>query len=208
MKLFKYFSLICLVFCTNFVFGQSKPDALKEYNNGNYTKAIQICEEELKSNPQNLDSYVVLCWSLVKNKQYTEAELQGTNARKISKYDHRIIEILAEAKYYLGKNNDALELFQEYISLVPTSGSRVGTAYYYVGEIFILKAMYEHADIALTQAVRIEPLKEAWWVRLGYAREMTKSYKESVLAYEKALDLNPSLADAKQGKNRVITHIR
>lgn len=202
--------LLCFLCICNtfFIYAQTKPDALKLYKSGDYLGAIAVCEKELKDNPQNMDSYVVLCWSLVKNKQYSEANVQATNARKISKYDHRIIEILAEAKYHLGYNDAALELFQEYISLVSTNGSRLGIAYYYIGEIFILKGKYEHADIALSQGVRVEPLNELWWTRLGYAREMSNNYNSAAIAYQKALNLNPALQDAIQGQKRVMQKIR
>ncbi len=204
----KLFSFFVFVLLFTSLFAQQKPDALKLYNSGKYTEAISVCEKELEKSPQNMDSYVVLCWALVKNKQYTEAEMRSTNALQISKYDHRIIEILGEAKYHLGKNNEALALFQEYISLVPTTGSRLGSVYYYVGEIFILQGKFEHADIALSQAVMLEPLKETWWIRLGYAREMTRTWSAASQAYQKALDLNPLLDDAKRGKERVMAKIR
>lgn len=128
--------------------------------------------------------------------------------KKISQYDHRVIEVLAEAKYYQGKNNDALALFQEYLSLVPLNADRAGTAFYLMGEIFIRQAKFEHADIALTQAVKIEPLRSAWWVRLAYAREMTRGYAKALLAYEQALSLSPFLEDAVNGRERVKKLIR
>ena len=68
-----------------------KPDALKLYTAGNYKSAIAACEAELKANPNNLDSYAVLCWSLIANKQYSEAEQRGSDARKINPYDVRIM---------------------------------------------------------------------------------------------------------------------
>ena len=205
----KNFSALCIfLFFFTSIFAQQKPDALKLYNAGKYKEAISACEKELEKTPENMDSYVVLCWSLVKNKQYTEAEMRAGNALMISKYDHRIIEILGEAKYHLGKNNEALSLFQEYISLVPTTGSRLGAVYYYVVEIYILQGKFEHADIALSQAVMLEPLKESWWIRLGYAREMTRTWTAASEAYQKALDLNPLLDDAKRGKERVMAKIR
>ncbi len=206
MKKSLAFLFIVFIFCS--LFAEQKPDALKLYNSGKYAEAILVCEKELEKSPQNMDSYVVLCWALVKNKQYTEAEMRANNALHISKYDHRIIEILGEAKYHLGKYTEALPLFQEYISLVPTTGSRLGSVYYYVGEIFILQGKFEHADIALSQAVMLEPLKETWWIRLGYAREMTRTWSASSHAYQKALDLNPLLDDAKRGKERVMAKIR
>jgi tetratricopeptide (TPR) repeat protein len=124
---------MCIAFIFIFVAGtlwaQNRPDALRLYQQGRYAEAIAQCEAELFQDPQNRESYVVLCWSLVANRQYAEAEQRATQARTLSWYDHRIIEVLAEAKYFLGKNSESLSLFQEYISLVPvTTGGRINFA--------------------------------------------------------------------------------
>ena len=183
-------------------FGQQKQDALQLYYNGQYAQAIAVCQQELVANPNNLDSYVVMCWSLVKNRQYAEAEQWANAGLRVNAYDHRLVEILGEAKFYLGKNREALELFEQYISYVPNSGGRVGSAYYFMGEIYIRQGRYQHADISLTMAVRLEPLLDYWWMRLGYAREMAGSYRAAVAAYEKSLSLNAGQADAARGRER------
>ena len=51
---------------------EERADALVLYRNGKYPEAIAICEQEIIENPQNIDSYCVLCWSLVRNRQYAE----------------------------------------------------------------------------------------------------------------------------------------
>ena len=165
------------------------------------------CEEELKENPNRIESYVVMCWALVKNKQYAEAEERATEGLVVSPYDLRLIEVLGEAKYYLGKNTGAMEQFRKYVASAPESGSRVGVAYYYMGEIYIRKAMFHHADIALTVAVRFSPRNDNWLVRLGYAREMAKNYRESALAYTQALEINPTHQDAIRGQERISKYI-
>ena len=123
--------------------------------------------------------------------------------REVLKYDPRLVEVQAESEYYLGKNDEALAHFQEYISLVGSSGSRIGDAYSFMGEIYIREEKYNHADISFSQAVRMDPLRDAWWSRLGYAREMAGEYVSAANAYEKALTLNPSQEAAKAGKLRV-----
>ena len=199
----KLFILILTLFSV-FAFSQTeKPDALKLYREGKYAESIQVCIQEIQDNPENLDSYVVLCWGLVSNRQYSEAEYWAEKGRQVSKYDPRLVESQAEAKYFLGQNAAALALFQEYISLVPSSGSRYGEAYYYMGEIYIRQSKFNHADIAFTQAVKTEPLKDYWWTRLGYAREMAQSYEIALEAYEQAITLNQYRTEAKNGKERV-----
>ena len=202
MKKFSVFLLFVFVFF-NPSFSQTKQDALVLYNNGKFREAILVCEAELQEIPNRIESYVVMCWSLVKNKQYNEAEIRALDGLKISQYDLRLIEILGEARYYLGKNQAAMEQFERYVANAPESGSRVGSAYYFMGEIYIRQAKYQHADMAFTAAVKKEPLLDKWWVRLGYAREMAKNYYEAMDAYDEALRLNSSSIDAERGRSRV-----
>lgn len=190
-------------------FAQKKKDGLVLYYNKNYKESIAVCEDEIKADPNRVDSYVVLCWSLIGNREYARAEQRAYDGLKLSRYDIRLIEVLGEAKFYLGKNDEALKQFQEYISIAPDrTGSRVGLAYYFMGEIYIRQTKFQHADIALSAAVRKDPHSDSWWTRLGYAREMAGNYAESLTAYEEALKLNPSKTDAVRGKERVAEYIR
>ena len=201
--------LVLLLIQTNTIFAQAQQkDALVLYHNGKYKESVQVCEEELKENPTRIDSYVVMCWSLVKNKQYAEAEQRATEGLAVSAYDLRLIEILGEARYYLGKNNGAMEQFQKYVASANDSSSRLGTAYYFMGEIYIRQGRYQHADISLSSAVKKEPLIDTWWIRLGYAREMAGNYLEALEAYDEALRLNSSSVDASRGRDRVKDKIK
>ena len=180
-----------------------KADALALYRAGKYAESVAVCEQELLQNPKNVNSYVVLCWSLVGKKDYAKAEAKAIEGRNISSTDTRLIEILAEAKYYQGKNAGALEYFQLYIANAPPGSSDIGFAYLYMGEIYIRQAKYQHADMAFSAAVHEQPSKYAyWWTRCGYAREMVGNYETAKTAYEKALSLDPSSPDAARGKKR------
>lgn len=205
----KIISLLLLVCVFSAVFSQTeKKDAYDMWKNGRYAEAIEVCLAEINDTPGNLDSYVVLCWSLVENGQYKEAEYWGTKGRTVSRYDPRLVEALAEAQFYLGNNEKALETFQEFISLATSSSSRFGVAYYFMGEIYVRQAKYNHADIAFSQAVMTEPQRDYWWTRLGYAREMAGEYKIAADAYDQALTLNPSRNEAKLGRTRVLQHLQ
>ena len=201
MRIKQVFFVLAFVLASVSVFGQVKPDALVLYNNGQYNKAIKVCRGELASMPKNMDSYSVLTWSFLKLGKYTEALDEAKKALKISRYDARLVEVMGEASYHLGKNSDALKWFQEYVVLAP-AGTRIDVVYYYMGEIFIRLGEYNHADISFTTAVHYSPHIARWWARLGYAREMAKDYTYAIAAYKKALSLNPALSDAKRGKDR------
>jgi tetratricopeptide (TPR) repeat protein len=180
---------------------QTRPDALLEYRNGNYERAVTICRDEIIQNAANLDSYVVICWSLLRLNRFEEAGAYARTGRNLSRYDVRITEILGEISYFEGRNSDALLYFQEYINLAP-EGQRIDMVYYFLGEIYIRLGRYRHADIALSTAVHWMPGNAAWWTRLAYARENAGDLAEAVAAYERALALDPQLSDARRGLER------
>ncbi len=199
--------LITVLSLSALAFGQDRPDALKMLNEGKYAESIRICEMELQENPNNLDSYTVLCWALVANGQYAEAETRATQGRRVGPNDNRLIEVLGEAKYYLGKNDEAMNLFERYVSNVQQNASRLGKVYWLMGEIYIRESKYEHADISLSMAVRIDTNRDDWWTRLGYAREQIGDYSSAIAAYDRALALNSTLSDALNGKVRCQQHL-
>lgn len=190
------------IFSSTIIFAQSKPDALKEYNNGNYQKSIEICMQEISIMPQNTDSYIVLCWSLIKLEKYSEALLYAQKASSFAKTDIRVIGNLAEAYFYVGKNEESLKLFQQYILAAP-EGARISEAFALMGEIYIRSEDYNHADIALTTACQFNQTNALYWARLGYAREQAKDYQYALMAYKQALKLNPKFNDASLGIARI-----
>jgi len=182
--------------------GQDRPDALELYKQGNYTRAAQVCMDELKEMPRNMNSYVVLGWSLLKLGRNQEALNHGKKALEISRYDNRIIQIVAEANFNLGNNQEALKYLEEYITVSPT-GDLIKEIYFLMGEVFIRMAQWSRADIAISTAVHHAPNVASWWARLGYAREQAKDLRYSLDAYNKALQLSPGLEEAVRGRQRV-----
>ncbi|MCL2245104.1 MAG: tetratricopeptide repeat protein [Treponema sp.] len=198
-----FFFLFILVFFTFTVNAQSRPpDALAEYRAGNYDRAVQICRDELAENSTNLESHVVICWSLLRLNRYEEALRYARTGRSLNRFDVRITQILGEIHYYQGLNNEALQYLQEYVSLAP-EGQRIDVVYYLIGEIFIRQGKFRHADIALSTAVHWMPGNAAWWVRLAYTRENAGDFISAREAYERALSLNSQLTDAQRGLDRI-----
>jgi len=184
------------------LFSQEKPDALELYNSGQFEEAAEVCLLELELMPRNMDSYAVLCWSLVRMGQYDEALKYARQGMEISRYDPRMVEIVGEVHFYQGRNLDALRWLEEYTVLSPT-GPRIDTAYYLMGEVYIRLGEYHHADIAITTAVYHTPTIAQWWARLGYAREQAKDYTYALEAYDEALRLKPGFNEAERGVERV-----
>jgi len=184
------------------VSAQDKVDAVELYRTGDYVGAIEVCRKELEEMPNRMDAHAVLGWSLVNLKRYQEALEASQQAFQISRYDPRVIETAGEALFSLGRQVEALRYFEEYAAISPTGG-RIDSVYYFMGEIFIQQGRYNNADIALSTALYHSPNVADWWARLGYAREKSEDFQWSLEAYNKALALNPNLADAVRGRSRV-----
>jgi len=201
-KAFLFFVPLFLLFLTIDVFAQRRPDALEEYRRSNFERSVQICRDEITENPNNLEAHVVICWSLIRLNRFEDAMRYARAGRAINRFDPRITEILGEINYYQGRNNEALQFFQEYANAAP-EGQRIDIVYYFMGEIFIRQGRFRHADIALSTAVHWQPGNAAWWARLAYTRENAGDLNSAVEAYERALSLNSGLADAQRGLERI-----
>jgi tetratricopeptide (TPR) repeat protein len=185
---------------------QDKPDALKLYLEEKYEEARLACLNEISSRPDDIEPYVVLSWSLISLGRWADAQNYANKGLAIRR-DPRLVEALGEAAYFLGRNEEALRRFQEYVASVP-EGGRVGAAYYYMGEIYIRLAKYSYADIALSTAVQFLPGSSRWWARLGWAREKAADYPNASAAYKKALEINPRLQEALDGLERCAAKMR
>ncbi len=181
---------------------QDKPDALELYRSGKYADAIVVCQQELRESPKNIESHVVLAWSNLKLKKYSEALDVGRKALEIAPNDPRLIEVMGESQVFLGKLDDALKNLEEYVALLP-AGDRIDRVFWLMGECYIGLRQYQNADIAISTALYYTQNNAAWWARLGYVREMANDFKRSEEAYSRALTLDPNLTDALRGKERV-----
>ncbi len=199
--------LIALVTGVPAAFAQSKPDALVMYRAGKYDDARVTCLAEIAQDPANIESYVVLVWSLLSLQRYSDAELYGNKAWGSVRKDPRIAQSLGEAAYHQGKNQQALDRFRDYINLLP-DGATIGSIYYYMGETYLRMEMLEHADISMRTALQYEPNSTLWWTRLGYVRERASDWNFALEAYQAALAINPGFVDAARGKERVVAKVR
>jgi len=149
-----------------------------------------------------MDAYSVLGWSYIRMGEYQNALNYAREARNEVRGDPRIVEIEAEALFYLGRNLESLALFEEYVSLNST-GNRIDVVYYFMGELFLRLAEFSRADIAFSTALYYSPQVARWWARLGYAKEQNLDIEGAAQAYTRALELLPSLEEAKVGLERI-----
>lgn len=155
-----------------------------------------------------MDNYATWQRSLIQLGRYEEAIEVALEAQKVSRYDYRTIQSLGEAYYFAGDGAKAMPYLQQYVAINPT-GDYVARVYYYMGEIYLLQGLYNHADISFSAAVYHNSGAHRWWYRLGYAREMagdsanrrndrTTLYASARAAYQKVIELNPGSSEARQ----------
>ncbi len=204
---FKMCFIVLILLVSTTLFSQGERNALSLWRKGDFESAVEVCIEELEALPKSsfaerMDSYTVLCWSLISLRRYEDVVKYGTEAFEKSSRDWRIVASLGEAHYHLGNNIESLFLLEKYIEF-RSSGNKADYVYYLMGHLFLRLEEYNRADVALSMAVFLKPLDAKWWSRLGYAREQAKDYNRAKEAYNKALSINPSLVDAERGKKRV-----
>ncbi|NLM01154.1 MAG: tetratricopeptide repeat protein [Treponema sp.] len=211
----KIIALICLLSSVS-LFAQEKKDALKSYRAGrdfevagNMTEAkakfqesVDICRAELQENSRNIESYVVITWSLIRLQDYRETVRLCNEALKINPKEYRIIETLGEAYFYLDNYTESLKNFENYLAGLP-NGDRSSVAMFFMAEIYRLQGRHAHADIAYCAALYKEPGNSLWWYRLGRVRENANDKAGAKSAYERALRLRPNYPDAQEAVKRV-----
>lgn len=212
----KFFSICFLIVLSHWsVFSQSidriSRDALLALRENRYNDAVSLAAElQGKLDKNNLSSYVEI--TLIKAQaffalqQYEEALKEALTLTPLVAQDSRLMQLMGEIYFYMGRGNEALPYLADYIAFNPT-GDSVGRMYYYMGEIYLLQARYQHAEIALSTAVYHNPNSDKWWFRLGYTREQVAtivSGGERIFAlanaknaYERVLQLNPGNNEAK-----------
>jgi predicted Zn-dependent protease len=181
---------------------QDKPDALELYRANKFAEAVKVCQQEIAVSPNNVESYVVMGWSLLRLQQYADALSSSQKAISINPNDPRLIQIVGEAQVFLGKTPEALKNLQEYVVLRP-SGDRIARVYWLMGECYIRLKQFQNADISISTAVYYEQNNAVWWTRLGYARELANDLTWAADAYAHALKLDPSQVDAQRGRDSV-----
>lgn len=209
--------LLVLFMCfIPFLSSQEHPDALSAYRAGRsfefsgrtdaaydkFKEASEICLAELQDNSRNMESYVVLCWSLFRMGDYQKSLEYSKKALKINPSEYRIIENMGETYFYLKNYSESLKYFEQYVANLPY-GDRISSAYFFIGEIYRLGKKPNHADIAYSYAVYKDPGMALWWYRLGVVREEALNHEGAKQAYMRALSLDSSYTAARNALSRL-----
>ncbi|MCL2270204.1 MAG: tetratricopeptide repeat protein [Treponema sp.] len=171
-------------------------------SNALYNEAVRICLDEISRNAATRTTYTVIAWTMQRQRRYADVISWGERGLRIYPDEHRIVEIMGEAYFYLGNYERSLTYMQRYTNALP-QGDRASIAFFFIGEIYRLTQKYHHADIAYTTALRIEPNIALWWYRLASVREQINDRNPAIEAYQQALRYNPNYREARDGLTRL-----
>ncbi len=167
-----------------------------------FQRSLAMTERLLSADQSNADLQTLKAWNLFRLHRYFDTVVYAQNILNTHQ-DYRIIETMAEALFFLGKNEEALSAFSRYFTLSPEQDDRRSSAYYYVGEIYFRIKKYEHADIAFSTAVALEKNMYYWWYRLGLVEEILGEYRKAYSSFNASLALNSGFQPAIDAKARV-----
>ncbi len=167
-----------------------------------FQRSLAMAERLLAADPVDPDLQTLKTWDLFRLHRYIDTVVYAQSVLN-TRQDYRIIETMAEALYFLDKNEEALVAFSRYFILSPDSDDRRSSAYYYVGEVYFRIKKYEHADIAFSTAVALEKNMYYWWYRLGLVKEILGQYRRAYEAFDASLVLSSNFQPALDAKERV-----
>ena len=167
-----------------------------------FQRSLAMTERLLSKEPSNPDLQTLKTWNLFRLHRYVDTVVYAQSVLN-TREDHRVLETMAEALFFLNKNEEALSAFGRYFTIAPENDDRRSSAFYYVGEIYFRIKKYEHADIAFSTAVSMEKNMYYWWYRLGLVKEVLGQYRLAYEAFNASLALKSNFKPALEARERV-----
>ncbi len=181
---------------------EERQDALQLYRNRQYAAAIRVTEQEVTADPQNMDAYTVMGWSLLALRRYDQAIEWMQKARNVNGFDSRIVYILAEAQYALSNFAQMIEEGIRYLRLTP-NGSYIDQIHYFMGISYRELGYTKKAEISLSAATYYNDSAASWWEQLGLLRELLDDDTGAIEAFEQSLSLDGTRGIAQEALARL-----
>lgn len=143
--------------------------------------AIEIYQKMIAHYPLEVEAYQRLCWLLVAQEQFDEAQTVVKKGLLIDPESVDLYNGLGTAYSHQGKYEEALTAFQHYVDLAPTDPN----AYDSLGTCFQTIGRYEEAVAAFQRAITINAEARIAVIHLGHAYLQQGRYKAAVEQYQR-----------------------
>ncbi len=160
---------------------------------GRDAAAEEECKRALKADEKNIPAMVALATVYSARKRFELARMVLENARQLDGNDPAIWNRLGFVEMALGNRPQAIEDFKTAASLRPDYPE----AHANYGAILADADDFAAAAQELELAVTYAPGSAAAWLDLGNAYRGLQAFEKSEAAYQKALQLDPALNDAR-----------
>lgn len=208
------FVLMVLLFVPLTAFAQSSGNIISApvspytlYKQGKYRAAIREAEILIKKDRQSIGAYAVKGWAHLSLRQWSDALKIAKTAYALMPTDRRIVEILAEAYYELGRYDEALKYFERYLAIAP-KGQLKSWVHYFIGIIYLKREKLGKSDISLSAAVEYEKARGntphvQWALALARVKEKRGRVEEALKAYRYVLSIDSSNTIARKAVLRL-----
>ena len=166
--------------------------AVIHHSKKNFSKAKEIYETLLKSNPDNitiLQNYGTL---LSQIKEYKKADDVFKKCLKIKPKDSLLL-------YNYGKFFHDQKIFEKAIKFYKESfklNSKNDLALYNIGNIYFSENKFEEAITSFKKAIEVNPSNSKAYNNIGIAYKRIGNFDEALKFYRKAIDKNKDYVDA------------
>jgi len=166
---------------------------------GEYSKAIDILQKALKTNPKNAELYARIGNDYFYQGEYSKYDKAIQYLQKALKLNPKISEAyfgLGEI-YNLGRSEyiRAIEYYQKGLKLNPNDefyfGRLIG-AYDSLADDYYYKSKYSKAIEFYNKAIRMDPNDGDAYAGLGWVYKDKKEYDKAINYCKKAIKLNPN----------------
>ena len=166
------------------------------YNQGEYTKALTLCEELAKKFPRALMVFNILG---AINAAMGELEPAVAAYNKARELDPNVAEIhnnLGLALIKLERNQEAVDSFRNAIRLKPNYAG----AYNNLGLAICELGNPSEAIDCYLKALKFQPDYAEVYNNIGLAQDRLHLHDKALISYEKAININADIADAHKNK--------
>jgi tetratricopeptide (TPR) repeat protein len=162
--------------------------AIHYINQGDFQKAITLCQQVLRQQPNLIQAYKIWGKALQQQKDYQAATGCYNQALTIQPDESEIYLELGHIYQQQQQWQDAILSYQTVIRLQP----ECVTAYRQLGQLLIQLGKWEAAVDIYQQLIQLNPQVSWFYNHLGKALIKLHRWQEAINAYQTSIELNPT----------------
>lgn len=190
----KTFLILALIFFATNLFAQGSLEEFRSYvQSKDYLKAEELVDKVIQENKDNPQAYLEAGDLLMELEKHEKALSLFDEANKRDRRNPDIFNRMGTANSYLGNHDVAIELFEKSLE----RDDEKFMTYIEYAEAFLRAGKLKEAEIKIQQAQDIDKKNPLAFIALGDLYFEQRVYALARENYEKALEINPDLLDAK-----------